>query len=80
MLVGDAFTLFRPHAGASTGQAAMQALGLARVFQGEIGLEEWEREALGYAERYTAISDGFGQYCFTGVVPPVLRGVIPGRG
>jgi 2-polyprenyl-6-methoxyphenol hydroxylase-like FAD-dependent oxidoreductase len=77
LLVGDALTLYRPHAAASTNQAARQAMSLAEVLEGNITLAEWEKNALDYANRYTAISNAFGEYCFTGVVPPLLRAVIP---
>lgn len=77
LLVGDAFTLFRPHAAASTNQAARQAMSLAEVLEGDITLAEWEKNVIDYVNRYTAISDAFGEYCFTGMVSPLLRAVIP---
>lgn len=77
LLVGDAFTLFRPHAAASTNQAARQAMSLAQVYKGELSLTEWGKDSLDYANKFSAISDAFGEYCFTGVVPPLLRAVIP---
>ena len=49
LLVGDALTAFRPHVAASTGQAALHAQLLERVLRGEIGVSEWEVEALRFA-------------------------------
>jgi hypothetical protein len=72
LLVGDAFTLFRPHGGSSTSQAAMQAMGLAEVFQGKRDLADWEKSSLEYARRNSAISNSFGEYYFTGKVPSHL--------
>jgi 2-polyprenyl-6-methoxyphenol hydroxylase-like FAD-dependent oxidoreductase len=72
LLVGDAFALFRPHVASSTNQAAMQALGLAEVFQGKGDLAEWERISLEYATKTSALSVAFGEYCFTGKVPGSL--------
>ena len=72
LLVGDAFALFRPHVGMSTNQAAMQALGLADVFQGKVNLEEWERSSLSYAKKTSARSIAFGEFSFTGKVPKIL--------
>lgn len=69
LLVGDAFSLFRPHVGASTNQAAVQALGLADVFQGKSNLADWEKSSLEYARRTSAISVAYGESFFTGKFP-----------
>lgn len=76
LLVGDAFSLFRPHIGASTNQAARQALELVEVFQGHKSLKEWEESSLSYAKMTSAISMTFGNYCFTGKVPQSLSTAI----
>ncbi|SLM39675.1 Monooxygenase, FAD-binding [Lasallia pustulata] len=49
LLVGDSLTAFRPHVAASTGQAALHAQLLDRMLRGEIGVVEWEREALRFS-------------------------------
>ncbi|MCJ1476213.1 hypothetical protein MMC13_004879 [Lambiella insularis] len=65
LLVGDAFATLRPHAGASSNQVALGALGLEGVVRGveevgqwewERGLGEWEREVGWYAEEVAARS------------------------
>ncbi|MCJ1249689.1 hypothetical protein MMC30_006915 [Trapelia coarctata] len=48
LLVGDALTLFRPHAALGTDQAAMNCLALEKVLRGEMDMAEWEREVLVY--------------------------------
>ena len=55
LLVGDALCTFRPHMGASTNQAALNALLLERVMTGEITLQQWEDECLDYA-RITSLT------------------------
>lgn len=72
ILVGDAFSLFRPHNASSTNQAAMQALGLAEVFQGKSDLSEWESNSIEHAKKTSAISLAFAEYCFTGNAPSGL--------
>ena len=51
LLVGDAVCGFRPHIAASTSQAALHAQLLDRMLQGEISLENWEKQVLEYACR-----------------------------
>ncbi|KZP11666.1 monooxygenase [Athelia psychrophila] len=51
LLVGDAVCGFRPHVAASTSQAALHAQLLDRVFQGEMTVEEWEKQVLQHADR-----------------------------
>lgn len=68
LLVGDAFALLRPHVGLSTNQAAMQALGLAEVFNGKCSMAEWETKSLAYAQKTKTESNTYGEYCFTGKV------------
>jgi len=76
ILVGDAFCLFCPHVGSSTNQAAKHALGLAEVFSGKYPLGEWESQSLAYATKTSALSNFFGEYCFTGKVPESLATII----
>lgn len=76
LLVGDAFSLFRPHTGSSMNQAARQALELADVYQGRMTLDEWQASSLGYARMTGAISKAFGEYCFTGIIPQSLVGAV----
>ncbi|KAF2478253.1 uncharacterized protein BDR25DRAFT_348513 [Lindgomyces ingoldianus] len=51
-------------------------VGLEKVFVSEISLEEWGRHLIDYAEKLAERSVSLGEYCFTGVVPPLLRGQI----
>jgi len=65
LLVGDAFSLCRTHAGMSTSQAAFQALGLAKVFEGAMALEKWEEECLEGARKAQAASMQMANYYFS---------------
>jgi 2-polyprenyl-6-methoxyphenol hydroxylase-like FAD-dependent oxidoreductase len=76
LLVGDAFALGRPHIAMSTNRAARQALGLVEVLQGKSTLEQWEESAVKYATATSALSIGYGEYCFTGKVPTSLSSLI----
>lgn len=76
LLTGDAFTLFRPHTGSSTNQAARQALELAEALKGQSSLEDWQTSCISYARMTAATSQAFGEYCFTGVIPRSLSAVI----
>ena len=49
-LVGEAFSLPRPHSASSTNQAAWHAMNLVRVEKGEIDHKEWEARARYYAD------------------------------
>jgi len=51
VLVGDALAGFRPHTAASTAQAALHALTLARVFGGELNKEAYQDEVMEFATR-----------------------------
>jgi 2-polyprenyl-6-methoxyphenol hydroxylase-like FAD-dependent oxidoreductase len=55
LLVGDALATFRPMTGLGTNQAARQALSLFEVLAGRLSLEEWERDALEYAQATRAL-------------------------
>jgi 2-polyprenyl-6-methoxyphenol hydroxylase-like FAD-dependent oxidoreductase len=56
LLVGDAFTLCRPHGGGSTSQAAVQAQTLFQALQGNMTLDEWEETCLDSAEKAARFS------------------------
>ena len=76
LLVGDAFTLFRPHFGASTNQGAMHALLLEKVLRGEINIQEWEQEVIEYARWMQALTNavgGFFLYSWLGWLATILR-------
>ena len=65
LLVGDALALFRPHAAASTNQAALHALLLEEMLRGELTLREWEAKCTRYAEatgRFSAAWGNWNQY------------------
>ena len=49
-LVGEAFALERPHAGNSTNQAAMHALRLTNLINGEITAAEWATHCIYFAD------------------------------
>ena len=66
LLVGESFTQFRPHVGLSSNMAALQALSLTQVLQGELTLEQWEQNAVKYAEELGAISTAFGLFGLSG--------------
>ncbi|KAH8809425.1 hypothetical protein F5884DRAFT_404050 [Xylogone sp. PMI_703] len=55
LLVGDALATFPPITGLGTNQAARQALSLLDVLAGQSSLEEWERNALEYAQATRAL-------------------------
>jgi 2-polyprenyl-6-methoxyphenol hydroxylase-like FAD-dependent oxidoreductase len=54
LMVGDAVAGFRPHAAASTSQAAYDALLLDQKIRGEISQDEMLEEILDYAKRISA--------------------------
>jgi 2-polyprenyl-6-methoxyphenol hydroxylase-like FAD-dependent oxidoreductase len=66
LLVGEAFSQFRPHVGLSSNLAALQALSLARVLKGEQTLAMWETDAIGYAQKLGETSTAFGLYGLSG--------------
>jgi len=49
VLIGDALAGFRPHTAASTGQAALDALLLGKVFEGKMEWREWVERTRSYA-------------------------------
>lgn len=50
LLTGDAVAGFRPHTAASTNQAAFDAQLLGKLIEGEMTMNEWERETTDYAK------------------------------
>ena len=67
LLAGDALAQFRPHAAASTNQAAHSALLLGQVLRGELGLAEWERRCVAYAHVMELFSAAWGNWNQFGV-------------
>jgi 2-polyprenyl-6-methoxyphenol hydroxylase-like FAD-dependent oxidoreductase len=61
-LVGDALSLFRPHIGASTNQAAVNAMEMERLFKGEITPQTWEKITLSYARKARLLGITMGTY------------------
>jgi 2-polyprenyl-6-methoxyphenol hydroxylase-like FAD-dependent oxidoreductase len=51
VLVGDAFSGFRPHTAASTSQAAMHALLVGEIFAGNMGRKEYENRVYDFARK-----------------------------
>ena len=60
LLVGDAVAGFRPHIGSSTAQAALHAQLLKKWLEGQMGLEEIEEKAMGYAKHRSQVSIDMG--------------------
>ena len=54
LLVGDAFSTFRPLSGQGTNQGAKGAMALKEVFEGKQSLENWETMMKEYAEKTQA--------------------------
>lgn len=54
LLVGDAFSTFRPLSGQGTNQGAKGAMALKEVFAGKSTLKSWEAMMKGYAEKTQA--------------------------
>jgi 2-polyprenyl-6-methoxyphenol hydroxylase-like FAD-dependent oxidoreductase len=68
LLVGDAFTLCRPHGGGSTSQAALQAQTLLQALQGEMTLEQWEQSCLAAAQKAAQFSLAMADFLWNGKV------------
>lgn len=69
LLVGEAYNQIRPHLGASCDIAALQALTLAEVLEGEKTLVEWEEEVAKYATEMATRSRATGVFGMTGHWP-----------
>ncbi|OAL49667.1 FAD/NAD(P)-binding domain-containing protein [Pyrenochaeta sp. DS3sAY3a] len=69
LLVGEAYTQVRPHLGASCDIAALQALLLAEVLNGEKSIKEWEGEVAEYASKMSIASRATGTFGMTGKWP-----------
>ena len=61
LLLGDALTLLRPHAGTGIQQLATHCLELERVFRRETSIQQWEKECLnmGYVNSLEAVAWGY---------------------
>lgn len=66
LLVGDALALFRPHIAASTNQAALHCLLLAKALEGAMSFTEWERRVMDYARVTRLRSNTWGTYYLSG--------------
>jgi 2-polyprenyl-6-methoxyphenol hydroxylase-like FAD-dependent oxidoreductase len=66
LLVGDAFTLCRPHGGGSTSEAAFQANTLLQALQGDITLDQWEATCLVSAEKAARFSLAMADFFWNG--------------
>jgi hypothetical protein len=74
LLVGDAFAQFKPHLGMSCNQSALKAMQLGKVLEGEIALEEWEKEITEWSYEFSLRSAAVGQFGLTGKYP---EGYVP---
>jgi hypothetical protein len=63
LLIGDALAQFWPAVGSSTNQAALDAL---LVLKGEMGLDQWEEQVMGYADLMRLRSIAFGSFYMGG--------------
>lgn len=61
VLAGDAMSQYRPHAGGAMNEHAFQAMELAKVLRGEMGLDEWERVCLESAARARGLAMTIGK-------------------
>ncbi|KAF4621881.1 hypothetical protein G7Y89_g14464 [Cudoniella acicularis] len=66
MIVGEALALIRPHMALSTTQCAIQALLVDRVFNGEISLQEWEKQVLRSARLNALKTNAYGYFFLYG--------------
>ena len=66
VLVGDALSTFRPHLAVATEQGAKHCLGLGRVWNGEISLQEWEKEAMAHGTKTWSVSRVLGTWFIRG--------------
>lgn len=74
VLVGDAFSSFRPHAATATEQAAFHSNTLEKVYTGEMTQEAWDREVLVYARRMILLNRLIGNFG-RGALTPFLQAV-----
>jgi 2-polyprenyl-6-methoxyphenol hydroxylase-like FAD-dependent oxidoreductase len=66
LLVGEAFSLIRPHMGASCSIPALQALTLVDVLKGEKTWNEVEKEVVSYSTKQATVSEATGVFGMTG--------------
>jgi 2-polyprenyl-6-methoxyphenol hydroxylase-like FAD-dependent oxidoreductase len=69
LLVGEAYTQFRPHLGLSSNLGALQALKLGEVLRGEKTMAQWEDEVAAYSREYAEHSTAMGIFGMTGKWP-----------
>lgn len=69
LLVGEAFTQFRPHLGLSCDLAALQALTLGDVIEGNKTMAEYEELVTEYADEFSVRSSAMGHFGLTGRWP-----------
>ncbi|KAF2852925.1 FAD/NAD(P)-binding domain-containing protein [Plenodomus tracheiphilus IPT5] len=79
LLVGEAFTQIRPHLGASCDIAALQAVHLPGVLNGEISIAEWEKIVADYANEKSIGSKATGVFGMTGQWPDGYVATFAGR-
>ena len=68
MLIGDAFSAFRPHTAASTNQAALDARLLGEVLKGKMEKAQWKDETFAYAKQVQQQSVDMGNQSQSGFV------------
>ena len=66
LLVGDALCQMQPNYGASTDQAALNALTLEKLIKEEITLSQWEERVMEYADLTRLKSTAFGSFYLNG--------------
>ena len=62
LLVGDAFTLYRPHIAFSTNQAAWNCMMVEKLVKGEMAAAVWEQEMTRFAYLHWCRSVWYGEY------------------
>ncbi|KAF2133289.1 FAD/NAD(P)-binding domain-containing protein [Dothidotthia symphoricarpi CBS 119687] len=69
LMVGEALRQIRPHLGASCDIAAMEALTLGEMIQGEMDIAKWEKDVVDYANGKAVMSKAVGTFGMTGKWP-----------
>jgi len=68
-LVGDAVVGLRPHTAAGTSQAAMHALLLNQLMNGEMSLDEWKKKTIRWATEMSERGKAMGNHSQFGQHP-----------
>lgn len=68
LLVGEAFTLYRPHTGISFNQSALSCLQLRKVLQKEMTLQQWEDDLLWTQKTTRPMAIAYGEFYQSGVL------------